>query len=53
MERRYKIFAKEGVRNFDSFNNRTRPETDPELSTEIEEAEDESAEEEIVDEDEA
>jgi len=50
MERRYKIFAKEGVRNFDSFNNRTRPETDPELSTEIEEAEDESAEEEIVDE---
>ena len=26
MERRYKIFAKLGVRNFDSFNNRPRPE---------------------------
>ena len=50
MERRYKVFAKEGVRNFDSFNNRARPETDPGLSTESEEAEDENAEEEIVDE---
>jgi S-DNA-T family DNA segregation ATPase FtsK/SpoIIIE len=26
MEKRYKIFAKEGVRNFDGFNNRPRPE---------------------------
>ncbi|MCX8495604.1 MAG: DNA translocase FtsK 4TM domain-containing protein [Akkermansiaceae bacterium] len=26
MEKRYRIFAKEGVRNFDSFNTRTRPE---------------------------
>jgi S-DNA-T family DNA segregation ATPase FtsK/SpoIIIE len=26
MEKRYRIFAKEGVRNFDSFNNRPRPE---------------------------
>jgi S-DNA-T family DNA segregation ATPase FtsK/SpoIIIE len=25
MEKRYRIFAKEGVRNFDSFNNRPRP----------------------------
>lgn len=28
MERRYKIFAKLGVRNFDSFNNRPRPDLD-------------------------
>jgi S-DNA-T family DNA segregation ATPase FtsK/SpoIIIE len=26
MEKRYRVFAKEGVRNFDSFNNRVRPE---------------------------
>jgi|688.fasta_scaffold119393_1 S-DNA-T family DNA segregation ATPase FtsK/SpoIIIE len=26
MEKRYRIFAKEGVRNFDSYNNRPRPE---------------------------
>ncbi|MFU8892191.1 MAG: DNA translocase FtsK, partial [Luteolibacter sp.] len=26
MEKRYRIFAKEGVRNFDAFNNRPRPE---------------------------
>lgn len=26
MEKRYRIFAREGVRNFDSFNNRPRPE---------------------------
>ena len=28
MERRYKLFAKCGVRNFDGFNNRTRPESE-------------------------
>jgi len=44
MERRYKIFAKLGVRNFDSFNNRIRPE--PEVLTE----EEEKDLEEIVDE---
>ena len=27
MEKRYRIFAKEGVRNFDSFNNRPRKES--------------------------
>lgn len=36
MERRYKIFAKMGVRNFDGFNNRVRPE--PEVHTEEEQA---------------
>lgn len=34
MERRYKIFAKMGVRNFDGFNNRVRPE--PEVLSEEE-----------------
>lgn len=29
MEKRYRIFAKEGVRNFDGFNNRPRPESAP------------------------
>ena len=48
MERRYKIFAKEGVRNFDAFNNRVRPEEEEyELEGEEEEVEEE---EEIVDE---
>ena len=37
MERRYKLFAKLGVRNFDSFNARVRPE--PEEITEEEQAE--------------
>lgn len=37
MERRYKIFAKLGVRNFDSFNNRVRPE--PEVISEEEQKE--------------
>jgi S-DNA-T family DNA segregation ATPase FtsK/SpoIIIE len=49
MERRYKIFAKEGVRNFDAFNCRVREEEEEEF--EEEEAEEcEEAEEEIVDE---
>lgn len=30
MEKRYKIFAKEGVRNFDGFNNRPREDKEPE-----------------------
>ncbi|MDA7888018.1 DNA translocase FtsK [Akkermansiaceae bacterium] len=47
MERRYKIFAKLGVRNFDSFNGRTRPE--PEVVTEEEQAEiDEIVDEEAI-----
>ena len=29
MEKRYRMFAKEGVRNFDGFNNRPRPEKSP------------------------
>lgn len=44
MERRYKIFAKMGVRNFDGFNSRVRPE--PEVLNEEEQADLES----IVDE---
>ena len=41
MEKRYRIFAKEGVRNFDGFNNRPRKEkpVEPE-ATQAEEAED-------------
>lgn len=35
MERRYKIFAKEGVRNFDSFNNRPRPDLEPKSEEEL------------------
>ncbi len=36
MERRYKVFAKLGVRNFDSFNDRVRPEVEEEVITEEE-----------------
>ena len=47
MERRYKMFAKLGVRNFDSFNNRVRPE--PEVITEEEQKElDEIVDEEAI-----
>lgn len=47
MERRYKVFAKLGVRNFDSFNNRVRPE--PEVVTEEEQKEiDEIVDEEAI-----
>lgn len=47
MERRYKMFAKVGVRNFDSFNGRVRPE--PEVVTEEEQQElDEIVDEEAV-----
>ncbi len=47
MERRYKLFAKLGVRNFDSFNERAREE--PEVVTEEEQAEiDEIIDEEAI-----
>jgi S-DNA-T family DNA segregation ATPase FtsK/SpoIIIE len=36
MEKRYRVFAKTGVRNFDAFNNRVRPEK-PEAAAEAEE----------------
>jgi len=42
MEKRYRIFAKEGVRNFDSFNSRPRP--DKEVVVEAEEPEPEPEE---------
>lgn len=48
MEKRYRIFAKEGVRNFDGFNNRPRPDkTQPQEVEEPEEEEAEVDEEEI------
>ncbi|MDB2673631.1 DNA translocase FtsK [Akkermansiaceae bacterium] len=46
MERRYKVFAKLGVRNFDSFNNRVRPEEEvltPEEQEDVESIVDEEA----------
>lgn len=52
MERRYKIFAKLGVRNFDSFNNRPRPDLEnaPEdLELEGDSATEEEEPEEVVD----
>lgn len=48
MERRYKIFAKLGVRNFDSFNSRPRPEVE-EATEELELAQDIQTEEDLVD----
>ncbi|MEM1082713.1 MAG: DNA translocase FtsK [Verrucomicrobiota bacterium] len=47
MEKRYRIFAKCGVRNFDSFNQRARPEQEEEEVEEVEEVEDEVDQEEI------
>lgn len=47
MERRYKIFAKEGVRNFDSFNARPRPDLEPKPQAENAEEGEEKPEEEI------
>ncbi len=41
MERRYKVFAKEGVRNFDSFNSRARDKGVPAMLEEGEEIEEE------------
>lgn len=46
MERRYKVFAKLGVRNFDSFNSRVRPEEEvltPEEQEDVESIVDEEA----------
>ncbi len=40
MEKRYRIFAREGVRNFDSFNNRPRPESTETTPVAAEEPED-------------
>jgi DNA segregation ATPase FtsK/SpoIIIE, S-DNA-T family len=50
MEKRYRIFAKEGVRNFDSFNSRPKKETtSPQAAAEEEEdIEEETEEEEAV-----
>ncbi len=39
MEKRYKIFAKTGVRNFDGFNNRPREEKEEEVVAEVDEPE--------------
>ncbi len=39
MEKRYKVFAKCGVRNFDGYNDRPRPEKEPEPETPEEEKE--------------
>jgi S-DNA-T family DNA segregation ATPase FtsK/SpoIIIE len=47
MEKRYRIFAKEGVRNFDSFNNRPRPErAGPAMEETVEEEEGDEEEQE-------
>lgn len=47
MEKRYRIFAKCGVRNFDGFNNRPRPEKEEEPEEEIVEEVTEAQEEEV------
>ncbi len=49
MERRYKLFAKCGVRNFDSFNNRERPEAEVKEAEEIPEEIDEPVDMEQID----
>jgi len=48
MERRYKMFAKLGVRNFDSFNARERPEPEAALSEEEQEDLDSIVDEEAI-----
>jgi len=50
MEKRYRLFAKFGVRNFDGFNNRPRPEKEEEPAPVEPEEEEEKPEEEEVDE---
>lgn len=45
MERRYRIFAEVGVRNFDSFNSRELPEKEDEATEETDAAEGDSSEE--------
>jgi S-DNA-T family DNA segregation ATPase FtsK/SpoIIIE len=47
MEKRYRIFAKEGVRNFDGYNNRPRPDKDITSVAELEPEEGEEEEEEV------
>ncbi|WP_193210465.1 DNA translocase FtsK [Luteolibacter marinus] len=47
MEKRYRVFAKTGVRNFDSFNKRVRPEKDETPAEEAEEAPPWNADEEV------
>ncbi len=48
MEKRYRIFAKEGVRNFDGFNNRVRPDKSAPVEQELQfDAEEEEEEEEV------
>jgi len=47
MEKRYRIFAKEGVRNFDGYNNRPRPDKDIASEAELEPEEGEEEEEEV------
>ena len=48
MERRYKLFAKLGVRNFDSFNGRVREEPEEEISVEEQAELDEIVDEEAI-----
>ncbi|GAA5478277.1 FtsK/SpoIIIE family DNA translocase [Haloferula helveola] len=47
MEKRYRVFAKFGVRNFDGFNNRARPEKEEEPEPEAPEEEEEVDQEQI------
>ena len=47
MEKRYRIFAKSGVRNFDGFNNRVRPEKE-EVAVEAEVVEEEEIDQEEI-----
>jgi S-DNA-T family DNA segregation ATPase FtsK/SpoIIIE len=53
MEKRYRIFAKEGVRNFDGFNNRVRPDKSAPVEQELQfdaEEEEEEVDEEAIEE---
>ena len=52
MEKRYRIFAKEGVRNFDGFNNRVRPDKSAPVEQELqfEEEEEEEVDEDAIEE---
>lgn len=47
MEKRYRVFAKTGVRNFDSFNNRVRPEKPDPAAAETDETPPWNADEEV------
>ncbi|RYD18355.1 MAG: DNA translocase FtsK, partial [Verrucomicrobiaceae bacterium] len=48
MEKRYRIFAKEGVRNFDSFNSRPRPDKEVVVEEEAEPEEEEPVDDESI-----